>query len=388
MKIKNTSLPFFIFLLLVLLNPKEISAQCFQIESILVDACSSQEGLNEMVRFKVGATAINTSNMSVSWPNNPWQGLVRNSVTATKTATLNADILDAGGCGQLIEPTNGLLPANANVILVTSFNLDTDMNSFGALTNDTYIIYQNNPTTASGHFANSGSGLRTLTISFGSCSDSVTYNRALLVDTNGATVAADGAIVLFTESGTASYINNGCSAPVPPFTVDAGPATINACSGTTIVLAGSVQGQLTIRWTAASGIFSTPENLATNYTISPSATGIVVLTLTAVNSCGLEITDTININITTGSTPNFTTPISICTGSTVPVLNTISPNGISGTWTPAIVSNTASGDYRFVPNAGQCASDFVLHVNVGNSIVPNFTTPISICTGATPPVLN
>jgi len=388
MKIRNTSLSFFIFLLLILLSPKEISAQCFQIESILVDACSSQEGLNEMVRFKVGATAINTNNMSVSWPNNPWVGLVKNSITAAKTAALNADILDAGGCGQLIEPTNGVLPANASVILVTSFNLDTAMNSFGALTNNTYIIYQNNETTASGHFANSGSGLRTLTISFGSCSDSVTYNRALLVDTNGATVAADGAIVLFTTAGAATYINNGCSAPVPPFTVDAGPATINACSGTTVVLAGSAQGQLTVNWRAASGSFSTPGNLATNYTISPSATGIVVLTLTAVNSCGLEITDTVNINVTTGSAPNFTTPISICTGTTAPVLNTISPNGISGTWTPAIVSNTSSGDYRFVPNAGQCASDFVLHVNVGNSIVPNFTTPISICIGATSPVLN
>jgi len=341
-----------------------------------------------MVRFKVGATAINTNNMSVSWPNNPWVGLVKNSITAAKTAALNADILDAGGCGQLIEPTNGVLPANASVILVTSFNLDTATNSFGALTNDTYIIYQNNETTASGHFANSGTGLRTLTILFGSCSDSVTYNRALLVDTNGATVAADGAIVLFTASGTAGYINNGCSAPVPPFTVNAGPATINACPGTTLVLAGSAQGQLTVNWTAASGSFSTPGNLATNYTISPSATGVVVLTLTAVNSCGLEITDTISIDITTGNLPNFTTPISICAGATPPVLNTTSPNGISGTWTPATINNTASGDYRFIPNAGQCASDFVLHVNVGTSTVPNFTTPISICTGATPPVLN
>ena len=340
-----------------------------------------------MVRFKVGITALNTNNMSVSWPNNPWQGLIKNNLTASKTATLNADILDAGGCGQLIEPVNGVLPANANVILVTSFNLDTSMNTFGALTNDTYIIYQNNPSTASGHFANSGSGLRTMTISFPTCSDTVTYNRALLVNPNGETVAADGAIVLFSASGTPTYINNGCSAPVPPFTVDAG-ANVNACSGTTITLNGAAQGQSSVRWTAASGSFSASGNLSTNYTISPTATGILVLTLTAVNSCGAEVSDTITINLSTGTVPNFATPITICTGAVAPILNTTSPNGISGTWTPSVVNNTISGNYRFVPNAGQCASEFNLRVEVGNSIVPNFTTPIALCTGAVASILN
>src|SRR6218665_3894287 len=387
MKITKIPLPFFIFLLFCLMCSKPMAAQCFQIESILVDACSGEEGLNEMVRFKVGITALNTNNMSVSWPNNPWQGLIKNNLTASKTATLNADILDAGGCGQLIEPVNGVLPANANVILVTSFNLDTSMNTFGALTNDTYIIYQNNPSTASGHFANSGSGLRTMTISFPTCSDTVTYNRALLVNPNGETVAADGAIVLFSASGTPTYINNGCSAPVPPFTVDAG-ANVNACSGTTITLNGAAQGQSSVRWTAASGSFSASGNLSTNYTISPTATGILVLTLTAVNSCGAEVSDTITINLSTGTVPNFATPITICTGAVAPILNTTSPNGISGTWTPSVVNNTISGNYRFVPNAGQCASEFNLRVEVGNSIIPNFTTPIALCTGAVAPILN
>jgi gliding motility-associated-like protein len=380
---------FLIIAVLALFSYQDAFSQCFQIESILVDACGVQEGLNEMVRFKVGNTAINTSNMSVSWPNNPWQGLIRNSVTAAKVATLNADILDAGGCGQLIEPTGGVLPANASVILVTSHNFDTDLNSFGALTDNVYIIFQNNPTTASGHFANSGTGIRTLTISFGSCSDTVSYDRALLIDTNGATVAADGAIVQYTPAGAATYINNGCSAPVPPFTVDAGPATMSACAGTTISLNGIAQGYQSVRWSAASGTFSTATNLSTTYTSSASQAGTVVaITLTAINSCGLEIRDTINLTLTNSTTPNFPTVLSLCTGSTAPVLNTTSPNGISGTWNPAIVSNTASGNYVFTPNAGQCASGVTLSVTVTNSITPNFPTTLSICTGSTAPVLN
>ncbi|MBA9074377.1 gliding motility-associated-like protein [Flavobacterium gossypii] len=374
---------------LALLSYQDAFSQCFQIESILVDACGVQEGLNEMVRFKVGNADINTSNLTVSWPNNPWQGLIRNATTASKVATLNADILDAGGCGQLIEPTGGVLPANANVILVTSHTFDTDLNSFGALTDNIYIIFQNNPSTASGHFANSGTGIRTLTISFGSCSDTVSYDRALLIDTNGATVAADGAIVQYNPAGTPTYINNGCSAPVQPFTVNAGPATLTACAGTTISLNGIAQGHQSVRWSAPSGNFSTPNNLATTYTSSASQAGnVVTITLTAINSCGLEITDTINLTLTNSVTPNFPTTLSLCRGNTAPVLNTTSPNGITGTWNPAVINNTANGSYVFTPNNGQCAAGVTLNVTVTNSITPNFPTTLSLCTGNTAPTLN
>ncbi|RYZ79130.1 MAG: hypothetical protein EOP06_27775, partial [Proteobacteria bacterium] len=160
-------IPVLLFLCLSLFTITTTFSQCIQIESILVDACGPQEGLNEMVRFKVGGAPVNTNTMSVDWPNNPWQGLIKNATTAAKVAVLNGDILDAGGCGQLIEPTNGVLPANASVILVTSFNIDTALNAFGPITDTIYIIFQNNATTASGHFANFGDGLRTLELSFG-----------------------------------------------------------------------------------------------------------------------------------------------------------------------------------------------------------------------------
>ncbi|MFT3794894.1 gliding motility-associated C-terminal domain-containing protein [Flavobacterium sp.] len=362
-------------------------AQCFQIESILVDACGVQEGLNEMVRLKVGNAPLNTANLSVDWPNNPWQGLVQNATTASKVAVLNADILDAGGCGQLVEPTNGILPANATVILVTSFNFDTALNSFDALTETYYILFQNNPTTASGHFANSGTGVRTLSMAFGSCSDTVSYDRALLVDPNGTTVAADGAIVLFNPAGNPTYINNGCSAPVPPFTVDAGPAALNACAGATLSLTGTAQGQQSVSWTSTSGTFSNPNALNTNFTV-PNNSGNLTLTLTATNSCGATTTDQIVIIVGNGIVPNFATTLTLCTGTTAPVLNPISPNGITGTWNPSTISNTASGSYVFTPNPNQCATSVTLQVTISNSIVPNFATTLTLCTGTTAPVLN
>jgi hypothetical protein len=175
-----------------------------------------------MFRFKVGNVAQNTSNLSVNWPSNTWQGLIQNAVTAAKVADLNADIDAAGGCGNLLEPVGGVLPANAPVILVTSYLMDADSNSFGALAEDTYILFQNNPSATGGHFGNYNAtpGLRTLTMSFGgACSDTVTYQRASLSNAVGATV-------LFTPAGVASYVNYGCAAPVPPFTVDAGTTPI------------------------------------------------------------------------------------------------------------------------------------------------------------------
>ena len=88
-----------LFLLLLLNCSSKTYAQCFEIESILIDACGSgattnDEGLNEMVRFKVGPVAINTSSINVVWPNtaNSWTGLIQDGTTSSKVNTLNLGI--------------------------------------------------------------------------------------------------------------------------------------------------------------------------------------------------------------------------------------------------------------------------------------------------------
>ena len=377
----------FLKLLFLIFFAQNTYSQCFEIESILVDACGAQEGLNEMVRFKIGDAPLNTSTLNVSWPNNSWQGLIQNATTATKVATLNADILAAGGCGEIIEPLGGVLPANASVILVTSFNFDTALNSFGALSEDIYIIFQNNPAITSGHFANFGTGLRTLTMFLGPCVDLVTYDRSLLVSPTGETTASDGATVLFTPEGIASYVNYGCSAPVQPFLVEINTPSISACPGDTIDLTATAEGQQSVLWSAPIGSFSNSGALATSYTIPSNATGTILLTLTATNSCGLEISDTVLVTITNNVVPDFDTTLTLCNGSEAPTLETTSPNGIVGTWSPAIINNTTSGNYVFTPNENQCASAVTLVVTVTNKIVPDFATTLTLCTGTSAPTL-
>lgn len=384
-KLISQSRSLMLLCLMFLFAPKTILAQCFQIESILVAACApqvnsqTQEGYNEMVRFKVGNAALNTSNMSVQWPNNRWQNLIKNTTTANKVAQLNANIQASGGCGQLLEPVNGVLPANATVILITSHLFDVASNSFGALNETYYIIFQNNNNITTGHFANysSSAGTRTLRISFGSCSDQVTYDRTLLSPEIGATVN-------FTPNGTATYVNYGCSAPIPPFTVDAGNNPAAVCPGNSVTLAATAEGHTSVTWFATSGSFSAPNALNTTYTPAANATGTITLTLTATNVCGARITDTVIVTINVANVPDFDLPtLIICEGSAVPTLANTSPNGITGVWNPSIISNTNDGTYIFTPNNGQCASPFSLQVTVkplpGNPVAQS---PQFICSTA------
>jgi hypothetical protein len=315
-------------------------AQCLQIETILVDACddSGDEGFNEMVRFKTGTTPVNVGVMNVNWPAQSWQGLLQNAFTASKVATLNAQIALLGGCGRLLEPISGVIPANTKVILITSQNFSLTANAFGALTQDVYILFQDNPTVTGGHFGNynATSGIRTLTISFGACSGTVSYDRSLLVDASGLPGASNGATVNFSSTGVASYTNGGCVAPIDVFTVEAGNP-IASCPGATVALLGTAQGQNLVAWSASSGLFSNSSGLSTNFTLPFSASGSIVLTLTVTNICGNSISDTVTITVNPTTTPNFSPTIAFCTGSVAPTLNTTSPNGIVGTWSP--VSN-------------------------------------------------
>lgn len=69
--------------------------------------------------------------------------------------------------------------------------------------------------------------------------------------------------------------------------------------------------------------------------------------------------------------PTFPTGLNttICVGTTPPILSTISSEGIIGTWSPSIVSNTISGNYTFTSGCGTSTT-----FNV--SVVSNIATAI------------
>ncbi|OFY83867.1 MAG: hypothetical protein A3F72_07660 [Bacteroidetes bacterium RIFCSPLOWO2_12_FULL_35_15] len=318
------------FVLFISLQSFVVKAQtptsCFEIESILVDGCDgSLEGQNEMVRFVVGNTALNTANLTASWPNttNLWLGICQNASTALAVAQLNATITN---CGYLKEPAGGVLPAGARVILVTSTAFNPSAQSFANLSDTLYIIFQCSGNTA-GHFANFGTGTRTLTMSFSppaACSDVVTYNRASLIMQNGSPGGQDGGAVEFSWSGAASYVNLGCQAPFIPLTVDAGAGSA-ICGGSASLL-GSVSGTTgAIFWQGGSGVFSNPVSLSTTYTPSATESGPVLITLGVLTTCNDTILDSVIVTVNSASSP-VANAVSYCQGEPSSMLTATGSN--------------------------------------------------------------
>jgi gliding motility-associated-like protein len=302
-------------------------SQCFEIESILVDACGSPEGENEMVRFSVGNTALNTANMNVVWPNttNPWLGTCKNATTANAVAALNATIL---GCGWLKEPTGGILPANSNVLLITSTAIDVNANSFANLSDTLYVIFQCAGNT-SGHFANWSTtpGLRTLTMSFSfpsGCNDVVTYDRTLLLNQNGliggSSAIRDGALVNFNAAGNPTYENFGCQAPfVSEYLVISSILSTSICVGNTIQLYVNASSSVNnLSWSSLNGSFNSTSNDTVIFTPSTPSPSNFYVFITGNTSCG-TIGD--SILITVNQLPNVTANASpstiICAGNSV-----------------------------------------------------------------------
>jgi large repetitive protein len=153
------------------------------------------------------------------------------------------------------------------------------------------------------------------------------------------------------------------------------PAALTICQNKPVpVLPNTSTNGITGTWSPA---VVDPTHSGT-YIFTPSSPGCVT---------GTSFTLTVNPNIT----PDFSfgTSASICSGDGVPVLPNTSLNGITGTWGPAVVSNTTSGTYTFTPDPAQCALQVIYTVTVHPIITPvfSFGPTLTICSGGTVPVL-
>ena len=81
-------------------------------------------------------------------------------------------------------------------------------------------------------------------------------------------------------------------------------------------------------------------------------------------------------------TPTFTQVAAICNGDVLTALLTTSNNGITGTWSPAM-DNTATTNYTFTPDAGQCATTSNIDIVVNPIITPFFNAVSPIRSGDT-----
>lgn len=128
-------------------------------------------------------------------------------------------------------------------------------------------------------------------------------------------------------------------------------------------------------------------------TDSTANDGIELLTLPVITSTQARVKieavgniffdiSNVNFNITNPNsvTPTFNSIPAFCAGSTAPTLPTTSLNGISGVWSPTLISNTTSGSYVFTPNAGQNANTTSISVTVNPRPAVNVNNA-SVCPG-------
>lgn len=318
---------------------------CFEIESILVDACGTPEGPNEMVRLQIGASPLNTSDIVANWPNNLFLGICQNTNSANHVAYMNSTVQS---CGYFLEPTSGVMPAGAQVLFITSTDFDPTSHNYAGLTDTIYVIFQC-PGNTQGHFANwvngcnPSTGNRTLTIDIGVCSETVTYNRCSLINqlglVGGTAAQRDGARVDFDNVGNATYANDGCTIPYAVSTL-----TADFLSGNGLVCLGDQQGVIATTnsnfssffWSSENGVFDNYQTLTTDYT--PTTNQSHYIYFNGVNGCNDTIADSLFIDIL--PPPNLT----------------IQENILSNDCTPGSIELIASGADSYTWNSGETSS--------------------------------
>jgi gliding motility-associated-like protein len=196
--------------------------------------------------------------------------------------------------------------------------------------------------------------------------------------TNGIVGTWNPTIVSNTISGNYTFTPNaGQCATTTSISV-----TVNSITPTFVPIAPLCENGIvpTLPLTSTNGISGTwNPSIVSNtssgtYTFTPNAGQCATLT-------------TLNIVVNPNSVPTFNAITPICQNSSVPTLPLTSTNGISGTWNPATISNTASGTYTFTPNAGQCATSTTLSVAVTPNTIPTFSSIAPICYNTTAPIL-
>ena len=182
-------------------------------------------------------------------------------------------------------------------------------------------------------------------------------------------------------SGTVTYvvtpILNGCEGTPETIIVTVTPSTTIALVFpplTTTYCLNAIPENLPFASSNATPILGTWSPSAINTSIS----GTTTYTFTP-QTGPCEIITPYQINITVGNnfSPDFPSTISLCSGDTPPILATTSPNGISGTWSPATIDILTSGNYTFTPSLGSCANPQTISVTILESQLQSFSYSVS-----------
>jgi gliding motility-associated-like protein len=355
------------------------TSSCIEIDAILINACSPEEGLNEQVLFTTGNTPLTLTDLQVTWPNtsNTWQGTCQNANTASLVAQMAGSV---GSCGTLLEPSNGVIPANQQVLLFSGITPTVSALSFAGLSDTLYVVFHCG-TSTTGNFANSGPNLRTLILSnAGGCADTVSYipDQA---------PAQDGAAALFNSDGVVTFENVGCSFFTDPLSA-AWTAPTSLCSSAQPVnlyalVSGSPFGYFT-GLGVEDGFFN-PAGLSGNAVISY---------VVGSGSCTIESQQVVIIQ--SSGNPSWTNPGAICDQFTPINFNSFVTGTVGGTWSGSGLAGpilfpeglNVQIPVTYTVGTGGCVSSLTQIVYVGAVLPPpSISTTLPICTNIQNPTI-
>jgi hypothetical protein len=227
------------------------------------------------------------------------------------------------------------------------------------------------------------SHLGSATVSVSGANGNVTYlwNDAQAQTTATATDLFQGTytVIVTDENGCVDSVTVTVGAQNSPLTVTAIPDQNPICEGesVSIALGGATN------YTVSSGMYGTTSSGAP---VIVSPTGTTTYTVNGTDEFGCFGTTTVTIEVDSLIVPLFDSIAPYCFGDSIPELDTLSLNGISGTWSPAI-NNTATTTYTFTPTAGQCATTTTIQIVINPIVTPTFNPVGPYCAGASIPAL-
>jgi gliding motility-associated-like protein len=133
------------------------------------------------------------------------------------------------------------------------------------------------------------------------------------------------------------------------------------------------------------GITGTWSPASINTTVPGTATYTFIPTA---GSCSTPVS--LNIIIVGTIIPTFPTIAnSYCQNTAAPALPLVSKEGITGTWSPAIINTSAFGTvpYTFTPTAGSCSTPVSLNITIVSTLTPTFNAIGPLCQNSSPPAL-
>ena len=159
------------------------------------------------------------------------------------------------------------------------------------------------------------------------------------------------------------------------------------CLGQTATL-NATGGNGIYTWTPSAQLSATT---GSSVIFSPTAVGTYNITATSSDNnplCPQSASSTQTIIVVDYVNATFNQIAPFCEGTTPPVLPITSTTGVTGTWSPPVVSNVVgTTTYTFTPAITQCSFPTTMDIVVTPSIVPTFLAPAPICSGAPAPVL-